>query len=63
LTVEEKDLDEGIKKKDDDGEEIDPPEYEPYFKHVYVGPGEVCMMIIKSADGLDKNIGFGASEW
>ena len=51
---------------DSDGLEIadsSPLEYEPFYKMIKVAKGGVCKTTIKAADGVTKNVGFGASEW
>lgn len=63
LVVTLDDLAAGVKRLDADGEPVDPEVFDPFFKKVYVGPGEVCKTTIRADKDLGKNIGFGASEW
>ena len=44
-------------------ETADPYEYAPLFKSIVVPEAGVCMTKISAAAGLDKNVGFGATEW
>ena len=46
-----------------DGKETDPKEYRSLYEDIVVPKAGVCMTEIRSDDDVEKNVGFGATEW